>query len=150
LEDDMAIIRFDPFRGWEKVSRRMNELVSEFEKGPMSFETGGFNPKVDIIEADGKVIVHAELPGVNKENVKVSVNEDRMLTIKGEKKQEDKQEGKSWLRTERFYGTFTRTFVLPENLDIDNIDAKYENGVLELAMNKIEPPKPKEVEINIQ
>jgi HSP20 family protein len=146
----MAIIRFDPFRGWERVSRRMNELVSEFEKGPMSFEMGSFNPKVDIIEDENKVFVHAELPGVDKENVKVSVNEDRMLTIKGEKKQENKMEGKSWHRTERSYGNFTRTFVLPENLDIENIAAKYENGVLELTLNKLEPPKPKEVEVNIQ
>jgi len=144
----MGIVRFDPFRGFEKMQRRMNEFVNELDKG-INFEVGAFAPRVDITEDSQKVYVHAELPGILKEDVKVSVNEDRLLTIKGEKKVVENKEDKSIIRTERFFGNFSRTFVLPENIDIENIDAKYENGVLELVLNKVEPPKPKEVEINI-
>jgi HSP20 family protein len=144
----MTTFRFDPFRGFEKMTRRMQDFVNEFEKG-VNFEIGGFVPRVDIIEDEKNVFVLAEMPGVAKEDVKVSVNEERLLTIKGEKKRNTDSAEKTMIRTERTFGNFTRTFVLPEYLEIDNIGAKFENGILELTLNKIEPPKPKEVDIQI-
>ena len=119
-----------------------------FEKG-FSFEMGAFSPRVDITEDDNNLFVHAELPGMSKDQVKVSVNEDRLLTIQGEKKKEEKKEDKSLIRIERNFGSFTRSFSLPENVDVENISAKFENGVLELSLKKIEPPKPKEIEVKI-
>lgn len=144
----MNYIKFDPFRGFEKVSRRMNQLVNEMNHG-ISFETGSFNPRVDISEDSKFVYVLAELPGIQKDNVKVSVNEENILSIKGEKKLGEQPENKVFLRTERKYGEFSRSFVLPENLNKEGISAKFEDGLLELSIPKIEPPQPKEFEVNI-
>lgn len=144
----MATVRFDPFRGFEKLSCKMNELMGELEKG-VTFETGGFAPRVDIIEDEKAVYVHAEMPGLVRSDIKVSVNEDRLLTIKGEKKSPEIEAGKTQIRSERSFGSFSRSFVLPENLDVENINAKFDNGVLELTMSKVEPPKPKEIHIDI-
>jgi HSP20 family protein len=144
----MTLVRFNPMRGLEKAQRRFNSFMDDMEKG-VSFEMGGFNPRVDITEDDKNLYVHAEMPGIPKDNVKISVNDDMMLTIKGSKNKEELKEEQSYVRAERAYGEFSRSFVLPENIDIDNINAKYENGVLELTLPKVEPPKPKEVEVKI-
>jgi len=122
--------------------------MNEFENG-VSFEIGGFAPRVDITEDDTNLYVHAEIPGMTKENVNLVVNEDRMLTIKGEKKSESKTENKSFIRNERSYGSFSRSFILPENVDIEKIAAKFEHGVLEVSMPKKEPEKPKQIEVQI-
>jgi HSP20 family protein len=144
----MTLVSFNPMRGLEKAQRRFNSFIDDMEKG-VSFEMGGFNPRVDITEDDKNLYVHAEMPGIPKDNVKISVNDDMMLTIKGSKNKEELKEEQSYVRAERAYGEFSRSFVLPENIDIDNINAKYENGVLELTLPKVEPPKPKEVEVKI-
>jgi len=148
MEAVMAIVRFDPFRGFEKVTRRMSDIISDLEKG-VNFEAGSFMPRVDITEDDKSILVHAELPGMDKSNVKVSVNEERILTIKGEKEASSDLKDRTMIRTERIFGQFTRTFVLPDNVDIENIKANFENGVLALTLSKIEPPKPKTIDIEI-
>ena len=81
----MTLVRFEPYRGFERLSRKFDHFMNDFEKG-FSFEMGAFNPRVDITEDDNNLFVHAELPGLSKEQVKVSVNEDKLLTIQGEKK----------------------------------------------------------------
>lgn len=144
----MTILRIDPKREFDRMARRMNELVRDLEKG-VSFEVGGFTPRVDIIEEEKQLNVFVELPGLSKGDFKVSVNEDRMLEIKGEKKRVSDDEKLSYVRTERTFGNFSRSFYMPEGLDVDNISAKYNNGVLELVIPKIEPPKPKEITIEL-
>jgi len=144
----MTLVKFDPFRGFESFNRRMNKFVNEFEKG-FVFETGGFAPRVDIIEDDKKIFVAVELPGVAKEDVKISINEDRVMTISGEKKPDEMKEGVSQIKIERGYGKFQRAFVLPENIDESGVNAKFENGVLEVSVAKKEPEKPKEIEVSI-
>jgi len=144
----MTLVRFNPMRGLEKAQRRFNSFMDDMEKG-VSFEMGGFNPRVDITEDDKNLYVHAEMPGIPKDNVKISVNDDMLLTIKGTKQKDELKEEQSYVRAERAYGEFSRSFVLPENIDVDNINAKYEHGVLELTLPKVEPPKPKEVEVKI-
>ena len=144
----MTLVRFDPFRGFEGIARRMNQFVNEFDKG-FRVETGGFNPRVDIIEDNNNLYVHAELPGLKKEEVKISVNEDRVLTLKGERKK-GTQENRSFIRDEIRFGSFSRSFILPENIDYEKIDAKFGSGVIELTIPKKEPEKPKEVEVDIK
>ncbi|MGA2297419.1 MAG: Hsp20/alpha crystallin family protein [FCB group bacterium] len=144
----MTLVKFEPHRGFERISRRWEQFANDFEKG-ISFETGGFNPRVDITEDEKNLYVHAELPGMSKEQVKVSVDEERTLTIKGEKTKELKTENKNDLKLERSYGSFSRSFLLPENINIEKIDAKYQDGVLELVLQKIEPEKPKVIDVAI-
>jgi HSP20 family protein len=107
-----------------------------------SFNTG-FNPnamRVDISEDEKNIYIEAELPGMKKEDVKVTV-EDGVLMIRGERKQETEEKKKNYHRVERVYGSFSRAFTLGENIDKDNIEAKYEDGVLHLTLPKMEPVK---------
>ncbi len=144
----MTLMRFDPFRGFESLGRRMSSLANEFEKG-MTVETGGFNPRIDILEEENSILVHAEIPGMDKSEIKISMNEDRMLTLKGEKKRNDTEEDKAFIRSERSFGSFSRSFLLPENIDPEGISAKFNNGVVEISIPKKEPEQPKEYEVNI-
>lgn len=145
----MTMLKFEPFRGFESLAKRMNEFVGDIEKG-VRFEIGDFAPRVDISEDEKNIYLHAELPGIAKEDVKVSVNEDRLLTLKGEKKRNDKEENKNFVRVERNYGSFVRTFVLPENVNFEAIEAKFENGILEVSLPKIDPVKPKDFSVEIK
>ncbi len=145
----MTMLKFEPFRGFESLTKRMNEFVGDIEKG-VRFEIGDFAPRVDISEDEKNIYLHAELPGIAKEDVKVSVNEDRLLTLKGEKKRNDKVENKNFVRVERNYGSFVRTFVLPENVNFEAIEAKFDNGVLEVSLPKIDPVKPKDFSVEIK
>jgi len=107
-----------------------------------SFNTG-FNPnamRVDISEDEKNIYIEAELPGMKKEDVKVTV-EDGVLMIRGERKQETEEKKKNYHRVERVYGSFSRAFTLGENINKDNIEAKYEDGVLHLTLPKMEPVK---------
>ncbi|GAB1430656.1 Hsp20/alpha crystallin family protein [Ignavibacteria bacterium] len=144
----MTLVKFEPFRGFESLSRRMNEMFGELEKG-VRFEIGDFSPRVDIAEDEKNVYLHAELPGIERENVKISISEDRVLMLKGEKRREEKVENKNYVRVERNYGSFTRSFALPDNINVEKVDAKFENGVLNMTLPKNEPTKPKEVSISI-
>lgn len=102
-----------------------------------------FNPnaiRVNIAEDEKNIYIEAELAGLKKEDVKVSI-EDNVLTIRGERKQESEEKKKNYHRVERVYGSFSRAFTLGENVDKDNIEAKYEDGVLHLTLPKVEPVK---------
>lgn len=148
----MAIMRFDPFRSAGSLSRAFGDFFGDLEKG-VNVEYGGFAPRVDISEDEKNVFIHVELPGIRKEDVKVTINDEKILSIKGEKKKEetveDKSDDRSYIRVERSFGSFTRSFVLPENIKEDSIQAKFDNGVLNLTLDKIEPKKPKEIEISL-
>jgi HSP20 family protein len=89
-----------------------------------------------------------ELPGVKKEDVKLTINDENVLVIKGEKKK-DESKDKVYVRSERSYGAFERSFRLSDNINKDSINAKYDNGILNISFQKKEPQKPKEVNINI-
>jgi HSP20 family protein len=148
----MGNLRIDPFRGFEHIARKMNDFVGEFEKG-VNVEYGGFSPRVDIFEDDDHLLVSVELPGVIKEDVKVTVSDENVLMIKGMKKRQEKanegEEEMTYIRAERTYGEFMRSFMLPENIDRGSVAAKYDNGILEIQLTKKEPEKPKEVEVKI-
>ncbi|MCX7908948.1 MAG: Hsp20/alpha crystallin family protein [Ignavibacteria bacterium] len=146
----MAIVRFDPFRGFETLARRMNQIFEEFERG-ITVSTSDFSPKVDISEDEKNLYITVEVPGVNKEDIKVTINDDNVIVIKGEKKREFKTEDKerNFIRVERSYGSFQRSFMLPDNVKKDNVNAKFENGVLTITLEKVEPEPPKQIEIPI-
>jgi len=144
----MGILRFDPVRSFEGISRRMGEIANEFEKG-FSVEYGGFSPRVDITEDEKALYFWVEIAGVNKEDVKLSINDENILLIKGFKKRDENYENKASIRSERNFGEFTRSFLLPDNINKESILAKFETGVLMIKFDKKEPEKPKEVEISI-
>lgn len=146
----MALVRFDPFRGFDSVMRKMNDFIGDIDKG-VNIEYGGFAPRCDISEDERNLYVHVELPGIKKDEVKVTIHDDNILMVKGEKKREEKVENddKSFIRIERTFGSFSRSFALPENVKSDSINARFDNGVLTITLEKIEPKKPKEIEIAV-
>lgn len=145
----MTLIKFNPFKELETLSERMRSI---FDDLPTAFNldlTSSFYPRVDIAEDDQNVYVTAELPGVDKKDVKVSL-QDNVLTIKGEKKSEVKDENKNYFRIERTYGSFCRSFQLPAEIDHDKVKAKFENGMLMIEAAKKEPTSRNEKLIEIK
>ena len=111
-----------------------------------SFTSGKMMPSVDIYEKDDKVFFEAEVPGFDKENLKVDVK-GKVLTLSGEKKEESEEKGQSY-RRERFYGSFERSFQLGFEADDDAIEAKYESGILTIAVTKPAEQQKKQIEIH--
>jgi HSP20 family protein len=105
-------------------------------------------PTVDVSETDGEYQIKAEIPDVKKEDVKVTV-EDGVLTIQGERKQEKEEKGKKYHRVERSYGSFIRSFTLPDLVDEEKVKAEFKDGVLNLRLPKSEKAKPKAIEVTV-
>ena len=126
---------FDDFRRWPSIWGRGNESLLRM-------------PPTDVYEEKDRVVVKAELPGMGKEDINVTLA-DHTLTIKGEKKFEEKTEKDNYMRVERRYGSFTRTFALSDKVDSTNIKAAFKDGVLEVTLPKKEEAKPKEIKVEI-
>jgi HSP20 family protein len=103
---------------------------------------------VDITETDVEYLIKAEIPEVKKEDVKVAV-EDGVLTMQGERKQEKEEKGKKFHRVERYYGSFLRTFTVPDNVDETKVKAEFKDGILNVHLPKTEKAKPKAVEVKV-
>ncbi|MFA6571978.1 MAG: Hsp20/alpha crystallin family protein [Bacteroidota bacterium] len=148
----MPMFSFNPAWELDNLSNEFNKMVktlSSPENRPrISF--GGFQPRVDITEDTKGIYFDIEIPGVKKVEMKVTVSDENILTIQGDKKFEKKDDVNAFCRNERQYGNFSRAFQLPELVDASKIEAKYENGMLFLSIPKLEPVKPKEVEVQIQ
>eukprot|EP01027_Heterolobosea_sp_BB2_P027572 GEZU01043041.1.p2 GENE.GEZU01043041.1~~GEZU01043041.1.p2 ORF type:complete len:177 (-),score=88.96 GEZU01043041.1:82-612(-) len=134
-------LEMDPFREFRRLEREMNRLLPrEITQGFGGF--GGFEgrlttfiPRMDYTETDKEYLVKCELPGLSKNDVKIDLDND-LLTISGEKKEEKKEENERIHRLERTYGKFNRSVRLPKNIDVDNIQANFENGVLCVCVPK--------------
>ena len=148
----MTLVRWDPFRELEEVSDRLNRMFAR----PAAARTNGketmivadWAPSVDISETEGEYQIKAEIPDVKKEDVKVTL-EDGVLTIQGERKHEKEEKGKKFHRIERSYGSFVRTFSLPDVIDEEKVKADFKDGVLNLHLPKSEKAKPKAIEVKV-
>ncbi|WP_455245968.1 Hsp20/alpha crystallin family protein [Petrachloros mirabilis] len=147
----MSLVRWDPFRELEDMSERLNRVFarpSMRNSGKENLTVADWMPVVDISESDGEYLIKAELPEVKKEDVKVTV-EDGVLTIQGERRQEKEEKGKKYHRVERSYGSFVRSFALPESVDEGAVKAEYKDGVLNLHLPKSEKVKPKAIDVRV-
>ena len=108
-----------------------------------------FNPRVDIIEDKEFIIFNFDLPGVLKQDVKVTIDDNRILSVKGTKKDNIEKDKFSNIRNERLFGEFTRSFELPDFIDTENISAKFDNGVLNLTLPKTEKTKQNDKTVEI-
>lgn len=153
----MAIMRWSPAgdisRELDTMQKRMNRLFNDFFSGQEGdgdeLVTGTWNPAVDVVEHEDSFVIEAELPGMNKDDIKISVTND-VLTIHGEKKIEKEDKKKNYHRTERAYGSFTRSFSLPGNVKSDKVDAEFRNGVLQVTVPKSEEAKPRQIDVKIK
>jgi len=142
----MAIMRWDPFGEVLSMQRDLDRLVRRFGVGGGNGDPSAvvaWMPRIDVRTEGDDMVVCAELPGLDREDIDVSVT-DGVLTIKGERKAESEQKGQGWLIRERSYGAFERSLALPEGVDVDAIQADYHDGVLEIRVPKAaEALKPK-------
>ncbi len=131
----MTVFRFEPAREWSTLSDRMRKFFEDISEG-ITFETGTYNPRVDVSEDNEYVYVTADLPGMKREDIKLSI-QDEVLTIKGEKKRAESDEKRTYYRAERCYGSFSRSFTLPVEVDGEKVKAKFEDGVLNIELPKV-------------
>jgi HSP20 family protein len=148
----MALVRWDPFRELEEMSDRLNRMFARPEtrtsNGKETMIIADWTPPVDISETEGEYQIKAEIPDVRKDDVKVTV-EDGVLTIQGRRNQEKEEKGTKYHRIERSYGSFARTFSLPDVIEADKVNAEFKDGVLNLRLPKSEKAKPKAIEVKV-
>ena len=127
----MLITKFDPFKQFKELERSFYNYPSNNES------VNGFVPVVNTREGESAYHIDVDLPGVKKEDIKVDINKD-VLTISGERKTKDEVKEEDYYKVETSFGKFTRSFTIPENVDVENIEARSDNGVLEVIIPKKE------------
>lgn len=144
-----AMTRWNPFQEMEELHNRISSLLEPASSRRWLGQenlAGEWAPLVDIVESDKEYLIKAELPGLKKEDVKVTF-ENGTLAIAGERKFEKEEKGKRYHRVESTYGSFMRSFVLPADTDPSKIDAEFKDGVLHVHVAKSETAKPKQINV---
>ena len=145
----MSITRFDPFRDLRTLQDEVNRLFSaSFPRsfGDEGIARGAWAPSVDIFENKDEIVLEAELPGMNREDFELTI-ENNVLTLRGERRFEKKDETDNYHRVERAYGAFSRSFTLPQTVSPEGATAEYKNGVLRVVLHKREEVKARRIEI---
>jgi len=147
----MAMLtRWDPFRELYSLQNRMNRLFEEQYGGGRedSLTAGAFVPPVDIYEDEHSIQLKLEVPGIEEKDLDIKV-ENNTLTVSGERKFEKEEKEENFHRIERHYGSFTRSFTLPSTVNTEDINASYDNGVLNIRLAKRAEAKPKQIKVSV-
>ena len=145
----MAVVRWDPFRDLNMLQDRMNRLFDDAGHTWRTDEpaaTTAWSPAVDIFETEGEIVVKAEVPGMDRKDITLNL-ENNVLTLKGERRFVKETKEDNYHRIERSYGGFSRTFSIPATVDEEKIRAEYKDGVLKIVLPKKEQLKPKQIRI---
>ncbi len=147
----MNLVRWNPWRDMNTLQNRLNHLFTDsfFQPGQSDddMSLGAWHPVVDMYDEDDKIVIKAELPGMEKKDIAVDVK-DRVLTISGERNYDNEVKEEKYYRRERAYGKFQRVFSLPADVNADKIKADFKDGLLRLEVPKPEKQKPKEIAIH--
>ena len=145
-----VLTRWDPFREFGTLQDRMNRLFRDsFAEGrEEALTTTGFAPAVDVYEDEHNVTLKIEVPGIDEKDIDVRI-ENNVLTVHGERKFEKEEKEENYRRIERQYGSFTRSFTLPNTVDSEKVNANYEKGVLKITLDKKAEAKPKQIKVNV-
>lgn len=145
-----TLTQFQPFRGVSTLQDQMNRLFSEtFDRSSDEANLTRWAPAVDIFETEHELVVKADLPDIKPEELDIRV-ENNILTIRGERKFEKKVDESNYLRVERAYGSFSRSFSLANTVNTEAVKADYKNGVLTLSIPKREEAKPKQIKVHVE
>jgi len=147
----MAMVRFDPFRDLAVLQDRMNRLFNDSyspRREDDLMNRGSWTPAVDIYEIEGALVLKAELPDMRRDDIDISV-ENGTLTIRGERKLDGELKQENFHRVERAYGSFERSFSLPNTVDAVKIGAEYKDGVLTVTLPVREEAKPRTIKIEV-
>jgi HSP20 family protein len=145
----MSIVRYDPFRDLRTLQEEVNRLFStnlSRSFGDEGIGRGAWAPSVDIYENKDQIVLEAELPGMKQEEFDLSI-ENNVITLRGERKFEKTDETDNYHRVERSYGSFTRSFTLPQTVSAEGATAEYSNGVLRVTLPKREETKARRIEV---
>ncbi|HVO74251.1 MAG TPA: Hsp20/alpha crystallin family protein [Ignavibacteriaceae bacterium] len=151
----MALVRFNPMRDLLEVEREFNKLFNSFGRrfldtnGKEELENVVWMPLSDITENKDNYIIKMDIPGLKKDDVKISFS-DGQLSVSGERKEEKESNDTTYHRVERTYGKFYRSFNLPQKIKYDKIEAAFNDGQLKITVPKSEEAKPKEIEIKVK
>jgi HSP20 family protein len=151
FEDMTMITRFEPFREFATLQERMNRLFSDQLAGLGSEENltaGSFVPPVDVYEDEHTIQLKMEVPGVEEKDIDIRL-ENNLLTVRGERKFEKEEKEENFHRIERRYGSFTRSFTLPNTVSTEDVKADYVNGIVKIKLTKRAEAKPKQIKVNI-
>jgi HSP20 family protein len=147
-----TMTRWNPLKNLEEMEQRLSNYLgrpaARTEAGKEAMTVAEWSPLVDITEDDKEYLIKADLPDVKKEDVKLTV-QDEVMTISGERKYEKEEKGKKYHRVERAYGSFLRSFALPDDADGSKVSAEYKEGVLKVHLPKSEKAKPKSIEVEV-
>jgi HSP20 family protein len=144
-----TLSRWEPFRGASSLQEQVNRLFNDvFERKAEESSLTAWAPSVDIYETEHELVVKADLPEVDPKDLDIRV-ENNILTIRGERKFVKKVNEENYLRVERAYGSFARSFTLANTVNSEAIKADYQNGVLTLSIPKKEEAKPKQIKVNV-
>src|SRR5579864_1352116 len=146
-----VLTRWEPFREFATLQDRMNRLFRESYNDAgqdESLTTSRFAPAVDVYEDEHQVTLKIEVPGIDEKDIDVRI-ENNTLTVQGERKIEKDEKEENFRRTERHYGSFTRTFTLPSSVDLAQVRADYDKGVLKISFAKKAESKPKQIKVNV-
>jgi HSP20 family protein len=145
-----TITRITPFRELATIQDRFNSLFENFAEanGKDELAKGNFVPPVDVYEDEHKLVLKLEIPGMNESDLNVSM-ENNTLSVTGERKFEQEEKEENFHRIERRYGSFLRTFRLPNTVDSEKVDATYDKGVLKITLVKLEVAKPKQIKVSV-
>lgn len=143
-----SVVRWDPFRNLSGLQEQVNRLFDSTFRGQGDESAlTTWAPSVDIYETENELVLKADLPDVSEKDIDVHV-ENNMLTVRGERKFEQKVKEENYLRVERAYGSFSRSFSLPNTVNTEAIKAEYKNGVLTVTMPKRAESKPKQIKVS--
>jgi len=146
----MKLVPRDPFFNYLPQFKDLNRLFNiELDDEDSSIATCNWTPAVDIAEKDDHFLIEADIPGVDPEEIEISM-ENGVLTMKGERQTEEKEEKEGYTRIERSHGSFYRRFSLPESADSNHVSAKSNKGVLLITVGKKEVAKPKKISVKVQ
>ena len=147
----MNLVRWNPWREMNTLQHRLNHLFDDslFQPGRSEddLSLGTWQPVVDMYDENDRIIIKAELPGMEKKDISVDVK-DRVLTLSGERNYDNEVKEENYYRRERAYGKFQRTFSLPADVDSDKIKADFKDGLLKIEVPKPEKQKPKEITVH--
>ena len=145
-----VLTRWEPFREFATLQDRINRVFRESYNGGQdeSLTTSTFAPAVDVYEDEHKVTLKIEVPGIDEKDIDVRV-ENNTLTVHGERKFEKEEKEENYRRVERQYGSFTRSFTLPNTVDTETVSANYDKGVLKIKLTKKAEAKPKQIKVNV-
>jgi len=142
----MALIKYNQ-PSTDLLSRRFNDIIDEFFNDTSEYRSNGFVPSVDISETEKQFEISAQLPGMEKDDINIDLENGR-LTISGERELKKEKDGKNYHRVETQFGKFSRSFYLPDSVDEDTIKANYKDGVLNITIDKNEEKVKKQIKVS--